>query len=342
MKTNPYLTLIRWLTIVALFDWFVTRTITRAAIFIPKPPPVIALYSALNVAGQLALTLTGLLALLALGGIAWRAWRQQGVVGRALALALTGQVGLSLLFLVIPPAGWLASANHLLYLTTIVLLLFRILPMARFHLDTSPARGPAFPARALALMLPAFALVTGRLHQAIPTFYATLQWPGPPPLTGLFFNLGELLVVLSVFALWWSYGRGATWRVWLAAALPALVFAGSHLASAAMTGILAVWSVGLTLYLPWPLYAVSLWLAGVTGIVALRRDDPGGWAILLLISGGYAPQLSLQAFLGLIALWLLAEAAQRPVTAQATAPHSARRAAESQPLPAAVILRRSP
>jgi hypothetical protein len=26
-------------------------------------------------------------------------------------------------------------------------------------------------------------------------------------------------------------------------------------------------------YLPWPLYAVSLWLAGVTVVVALRRGD---------------------------------------------------------------------
>jgi hypothetical protein len=326
MKTDTHLTLIRWLAVVALFDWFVTRTVTRAAIFVPKPPPVIVLYEALNMAGQLALTLAGLLTLFVLGWVAWHGWQSQGIAGRVLALAVGGQVGLSLFFLVTPPAGWLASASHLFYLTVIALLLYRAL-------RTQPRSLP------LALLLAALALVAGRLHQAIPTLYATLQWPGPPPLTGLFFNLGELLVVASMFALWWRYGRGATWRVWLVAALPALAFAGFHLSNAAMTGILAVWSVGLTLYLPWPVYTVSLWLAGVTVLVALRRGDPVGWAVLLLLSGGYAPQLSLQAFLGLIALWLLAEAAQ-PRAIQESEQRSLRLVATSQPV-REFMLRRS-
>jgi hypothetical protein len=41
-------------------------------------------------------------------------------------------------------------------------------------------------------------------------------------------------------------------------------------------------------------------------IAALRRNDPAGWAILLLAAGGYAPQLSTHVFLGLIGLWILA------------------------------------
>jgi hypothetical protein len=323
MKTDTNFTLIRWLAVVALFDWFVTRTVTRAAIFVPKPPPVIVIYEAVNLAGQVALSLTGLLALFALGWVAWRAWQSRSAVGRMLALALAGQVGLSLFFLVIPPAGWLASASHLLYFAVIALLL-------ALTLRTRPRILP------WALILPALALAAGRLHQALPTLYAALQWPGPPPLTGLFFNLGELLVMASVFVLWWLYGRGASWRVWLAASLPALVFAGSHLANAAMTGILAVWSVGLTLYLPWPVYAAGLWLAGVTVIVAIRRGDPAGWAILLLLSGGYAPQLSLQAFLDLIALWLLAEAAVRPVS-QVTEQRSGQLVVAAQHIPAITL-----
>lgn len=77
-----------------------------------------------------------------------------------------------------------------------------------------------------------------------------------------------------------------------------------HLAAPALTGILAIWSTGLTLYLPWPLYALSLWLACAVVAGSLRRNDPTGWAILLLAAGGYAPQLSTHVFLGLVALWL--------------------------------------
>jgi hypothetical protein len=85
-----------------------------------------------------------------------------------------------------------------------------------------------------------------------------------------------------------------------------------HRANPSMAGILAIWSIGLTLYLPWPLYAVSLWLAGAAAITALRQGQPAGWVILLLAAGGYAPQLSSQVFLGLVALYLLGLNAHRP------------------------------
>jgi hypothetical protein len=119
------------------------------------------------------------------------------------------------------------------------------------------------------------------------------------------YNLGEFLLIVSVVLLWWVYGRSATRSDWLLAGLPVMAFTAFHLANPAMAGILAIWSTGLTLYLPWPIYALGLWLAGVTVITALRRGNPAGLAILLLAAGGYAPQLSSQIFFGLIALWLL-------------------------------------
>jgi hypothetical protein len=119
------------------------------------------------------------------------------------------------------------------------------------------------------------------------------------------FLIGELLAVLSPIALWFAYARQALRWAWLAAALPALAFAGMRLAVPSMASILAIWSTGLTLYLPWPLYAISLWAAGATAIDCLRRGQAAGWVVILLAAGGYAPQLSAQAFLGLFALWLL-------------------------------------
>jgi hypothetical protein len=79
-----------------------------------------------------------------------------------------------------------------------------------------------------------------------------------------------------------------------------------------MTGIIAIWSMGLTLYLPWPLYALGLWLTGVTVIQAMRQGNAAGWAILLLMAGGYAPQLSVHAFLSLLAQWMLASPLSPP------------------------------
>jgi hypothetical protein len=135
--------------------------------------------------------------------------------------------------------------------------------------------------------------------------YHTASLVGPPAISEPAFYAGELFIPLSILALWWAYGRPSPMRGWLLGAIPALVFTAARLASPSMTGIIAIWSTGMTLYLPWPFYAFSLWLAGVTVIATLRRDEPAGLAVLLLMCGGYAPQLSTQAFLGLIALWLL-------------------------------------
>lgn len=288
--TLPDLT--RWLALAAVADWLLARTVTRLAIHMPKSPLVIAIYQGLGFAGQAAGTLTALLALVVLAWVGWRTGQGSRRIGSG--LLATSLIGLSLLFLFVAPAGWLAVSYHGLLLGAIAFAGGQVLGSA---LDHAPKGAGALVALALAF---------SAAYQAGPVFYAAFRWPGPPPLSALLFNAGELLAVLCPVALWWAYGRGATRREWLIAGIPVIAFTGLHLASAAMAGILAIWSTGLTLYLPWPLYALSLWLASVTVMATLRRGEPPGWALLLLIAGGYAPQLSTQAFLGLIALHLLA------------------------------------
>jgi len=291
---KPLPVFLRWLTFAALADWLITRTLTRAAIFMPKSPLVIAAYQAVSLAGQVASTLTGLLAL---GTLSWMAWRYVRTRRRlGLPFVWLSLLALSLVFLFLAPNGWLAVGYHVLLLTAIVMTGKRLLLDSKATLEVK-----------LAGALPALALLTGGLYQIGPAVYEALQWPGPPPFTGVLFDLGELLVILSPFALWWAYGRKASRWMWLGAAFPAAAFSVMRFVNPAMTGIMAIWSTGLTLYLPWPAYAVGLWLAGLTVIVSLRRGAaaPVGWAILLLAAGGYAPQLSTHAFLGLVALWLL-------------------------------------
>lgn len=283
IETNRPVSLIHWLTLAALADWLITRTLLRLAIFAPKSPPVIAVYQTFSLTGQLATSLVSLLGLGMLGWIAWHDWQTRRTLW--LPLVLLSQVMFSLIFLVVTPSGWWIIGPHLLNVLAAGMIALR--------------------ARQAVVLLPMLALLVSRFYQMLPALYTAWQWPGPPPLTEALFNLGELLVVLSSVGFWWAFGRGASRRDWLAAACPALVFSALYLVNPAMTGILAIWSIGLTLYLPWPFYAMSLWLAGVAVITSLRRGNLAGWAILLLAAGGYAPQLSAQAFLSLIALWLL-------------------------------------
>jgi len=292
---------LRWLVWAALADWLVTRTFTRSAIFMPKAPAVIAIYQALTLAGQVVATLTGLLAFVTLAWIIAREWRRRDMLGTVLA----GCASLGLLFLFVAAFGWLAVAYHGLMLLVALLILWR-------------AAQASWAGRLLhiGLLFPAASFISGEIYQLAPAIYQALRWPGPPPFTGFLFNLGELFAVISPIALWLAYGRNTSRRVWVVAAIPALVFGVMHFANPAMTGIIAIWSVGLTLYLPWPLYVVGLWLAAVTALAALRRNERIGWAILLLVAGGYTPQLTTHAFLGLIALWLLAAPNVQPAASR--------------------------
>jgi hypothetical protein len=295
-KQQPIL---KWLALAALIEWLILRTATRAAIHMPKPAAFAAVYQAINTVGLVAASLVGLLALLALGWIAWQEWRTRQAV--ILPLLLLTRAALSLLFLVILPAGWIVVFSYLLTLAILGLLLA---PTLYGHRRPA-ADGVREGGQALVLLPPALALLGGVLYQALPAFYSTAGLPGPAPLTGLLFNLGELFVIVTAGTLWWVYGRSASVRHGVIAALPALLFALSFWRDPAMTGILTIWSTGLTLFLPWPFYPVALWLVGVTLMANWRHKPPVAYAILLLAAAGYAPQLSSQLFCALTALWLL-------------------------------------
>jgi hypothetical protein len=168
-------------------------------------------------------------------------------------------------------------------------------------------------------LLTAFALLFSELYQVTPSIYEALHWPGPPAWTTTLFNFGELLVVLSPIGLWWTYRRKDDRRsLYTLALIPALAVSILHYLDPATTGIMAIWSVGLTLYLPWPIYGLSVWLASVTVIRSAQQGTAAGWVILLLAAGGYAPQLSTQAFLGIIALWLIAQHTAEPESSTVT------------------------
>ena len=283
----------KWLALAALVEWLLVRTLTRAAIHVPKSPEVIAVYTAVNQIGLVSGVFVALLAIVLLLCLAW-------LNRRAVLLPFTwlGLAGLNLLFLFIAPPAWLALPYQLLAMMAVVLIV-----------GSGVWQGVAHKRRwweTAVLLFPACALLAGLWVQMLPNLYTLLGWPGPPPFTGLLFNVGEIFVVSSVLIWWWGYGRTRSWLLLLLATIPALLFALSFWRDPAMTGILTIWSTGLTLFLPWPVYALALWLVGVTVLANWQLRPTLAYAILLLIAAGYAPQMSSQLFCALIALWLLA------------------------------------
>lgn len=286
-----------WLAIAATVDWLIGRTLVRSAIFMPKSAAVLWAYQVLGTVGQAALTVS---ALLAYAALLWIAWRLRLQSHRILPAALVALTVLNVASLFIAPSAGMALAYHLLALAILLALAWLA---ARHSLGL---------AHAAASLLPASALIAGEAYKAAATLPAALRLSGPSEPAAALFNLGEALVVAAGVALGlWLGGRPGSRWVWPAGALPALGFALMFSAQPSLTGVLAIWSIGLTLFLPWPTYAVSLGASTAAWLAALRDRHPAGLAIPLLVAGGYAPQLSSHLAFGLIALYLLASAHER-------------------------------
>jgi hypothetical protein len=158
-------------------------------------------------------------------------------------------------------------------------------------------------------------------------YYSVLcSWLSGPGSSGAMpadaLRLGELAAVLAPMAFFAAVAvPGGEWRRarrWIAPAILLLLFAAANiadiLANQGYTGVFAIWSVGFTLWLPWPLYAVSLALylyslltcftqkeAGVSPFAGINR----GMGQLLLLFAGFYLQLTYQHLLALLAMLLL-------------------------------------
>jgi hypothetical protein len=99
--------------------------------------------------------------------------------------------------------------------------------------------------------------------------------------------------------------------------LLAATFAAANLVDMAVdqgfTGVFTTWSVGLYLFLPWPVYAAALAIFSYAVLTCFSRaavkspyaDSNTGLGLLLLLYAGYQLQLPFQHLLALLSLLLL-------------------------------------
>jgi hypothetical protein len=284
--------LMQWLAVVAVADWIFARTLSRSAIFMPKSPVILTGFQAMLTLGNFAANVTSLLAIAAM---AWIAWRLAQNGQRGLPIALGALLVINLGALIFAPSALVAFTSHLLAMSAIVMIVRPI--VSRSH----------GAGQAVAVLVAAAAVFASEIHQAAAALSAifNLSSPFSPGLVA--FNVGEALVVASGFAFgWWMRPhRGERW-IWFVASLPAIAFVGFYLGAPSISNVITIWSLGLTLFLPWPLYALSLWAITAAMLTGLKRGHPIGLAIPLLVAGGFASRLSTQLFLSLIALYLLA------------------------------------
>ena len=194
----------RWLTVAALIEWLIGRTLIRSAIYMPKTLLLVDTYQALGVIGQVAFTLTSLLALLT---VLWIAW--QGRRNITFSLLLITSVAFSLVFIFVMPEGWWLVIDRMLIVAIVTVLLGRLW------------RAAGDPRRKIAVTIPMLAMWLGAMYQLLPALAQTLQLPEAPTLGQTLFNAGEILVALTPIALWLLLRPHERTRVYVLAAIPA-------------------------------------------------------------------------------------------------------------------------
>ena len=269
------------------------RTFYRLGIYIPKQGAFWDIYRASTGMGTFSLNLASILALVVLAFFAIHLHRSE----RRGAAVLCGLlIAVSLASTLATSNAWLSVGYRALFLAITTSLLW------------SGLREGTWTHRAATLaLLCAYGLssyygLAGGLMMA-------LGLPGSAWGSAVALRLGEAFVVAlgPAFFLAWRRdapihaGRALAWS-----ALPTLVLLAALVLQPRMTGILVMWTVGLGLALPLPLYVISFWLfiGAVIGSLMRRATCTQGLALVLLLVAGYFPQSTYELDMAVVALLL--------------------------------------
>ncbi|MEE9594402.1 MAG: hypothetical protein V3V92_03285, partial [Candidatus Hydrothermarchaeales archaeon] len=102
-----------------------------------------------------------------------------------------------------------------------------------------------------------------------------------------------------------EYSGFAVGKHTIVATIFAALFVAANVLNPKMTAILSIWGIGLTLYLPYQLYAIALWLFASALIRLLSRGRSTGYGLAFLFIAGYTFQLTYQQLLLILGFVLL-------------------------------------
>ncbi len=287
-----------------LVETLLLRIVTRVGVHLPKSAAVTDAFQVASSLGSLAFNFASLLAIalvaLVLGSIVLR--MQSNVARVALAgvsLAMFTGLGLSL------ASG--APTGDALFGVGVALL-------AGFMGLVLTSEGSSRPSVRLALGLMVAAYFCYQYYVLSHLFYRILDYGVVPPLSVTLLRAGEVLAVVAAVAAFWAWGLprwrfvGTAGLVAVAAVLIGLTVAG--LSPVSTMAILALWTAGLSLILPFPVYLVALALYLLT-LVACWRSGDGFWiasGLLLILLAGYMPEATYQHMLLLLGVAFLGAA----------------------------------
>jgi hypothetical protein len=285
---DPLATAVRAIAVAALLELALQRTFYRVGLFLPREGPFRAIYAALTGLGSFAFSLASVLGYLVLGWLAAGAIRSGRRATGAVLAAFGGAC-----FLAAFAGGAPGAAVRPLFAAATLAVTW---PSLR-----GVAPGPGGGGRAVGR----WALGAAGAAMLASAYAGAGGAPG-----GVGAQLvGEALVLAAAFLLlgaWVAGGAPGRGTGLVAGAIAGAGFLAGWTAAPAVTGILALWTVGLRLFLPVPLYAAALagyaaaaagwWMAG-----SLR-----GPALSLLLAAGFLLDSTYGQLLALLGMGCLA------------------------------------
>ena len=293
-------------------EWLLGRAISRLAASPVLDGPARTAIEALGAAGLFLLAPASLLAALLLFVTVIRGGSQalkEGIRSRAVLMTYLGIFGIvSVTFAAIQRAAWLS-------ISYVILAALALGWVAVYY----ALRRSATPSMRVGLLLVAGAYGGYLSYLLLQELGRAGQPASLPPI--VIRDLGEVCLVAAPFfffaAISVPYRQWARPARWLLPTLLALAFSMANIvdmiANQGFTGVFAIWSIGLSYFLPWPLYAFSLALYVYSVLTCFARTDmksplatkSRAIGLLLLTFASYELQFPYQYVLALLSLLLL-------------------------------------
>ncbi|MFQ5871764.1 MAG: hypothetical protein ACE5IB_06370 [Candidatus Geothermarchaeales archaeon] len=291
------------LVVSGVIEFLTIRIFSRLGAILPKEEAVFVFFNGTIFLGSVFFNAASLLAVLATIIAALILARQSSWIDRVSAVTFLALAQLSILFLLVSPEPLLSVTYNLASALVIVLLCITVIRKGGRRL----------------LTLGVSALLAGYLtsyyFKVMPGISQLLSQRMEPNYSIAVFNLGEAIAVAGAFLLFAALALqdGLTTRRAVVSLTGIGAFAAAYLRSPWITSILATWTVGFTLFLPFPIYAAAI---GVYLYLIMTSHGKGTklhYAFLLIFLGGRMLQLTYLNLLAILGVFLLRQELHKTV-----------------------------
>lgn len=296
---------VKGILVAGIVEFSLIRTFSRMGILLPPREPVMSIFNMMMFVGSVAFNFASLLVILVLLWASYFLLNYRSKADRIAGSLLVLVVTLSMLFLAVTPN----ILDSIIY-NILSLLLVMILGLSLIREGKSVERWLG-----IAVTL---SFVTTYLFKILPLFDQllglSLNVAGVDIL-----NLGEALAIVAtpfVFLLTYRYRRGSgkallrgNPRAVIVSTTMAGLFGSFYLASPWIASILVVWTLGFTMYLPFPFYIIAIWLFSYSLLSLPAEKRALAYGMVLILLAGHLIQLTYLNLLAILGMLFLSRSA---------------------------------